>query len=76
MQKRSILTKILILVLLALVIPSAFGQVACFPPSCLDSCPIGTYDCTNAWMMSSMDNFYTYMALWWNGYTPLVCCMA
>lgn len=76
MQKRSILAKILILVVLAMFIPAAFGQVACYAPMCVDACPAGTYDCTTQWASSSLENFYTYMGMWWNGYTPLVCCMA
>lgn len=76
MQKRSVLTKIIILVMLALIVPAAFGQnVACWSPACVDSCPAGTYDCTTDWAMTSWDNFYTLMGMYMNGITPLVCCM-
>jgi hypothetical protein len=78
MQKRSVLTKIIILVLLAFIIPSAFadGSVACYSPVCTESCPVGTVDCTNSWGMLSWDNFYTLLGMYMNGISPLVCCFA
>ena len=75
MQKRSVLNTILVLVLLALIIPAMSGETLyCWPPTCIDSCPDGTYDCTASWAISSWSTFYAYMGLWWNGYTSLVCC--
>lgn len=75
MQKRSVLSKILILVVLALIVPSMFAQdVACLAPYCVNHCPAGTHDCTNWWMTASWDNFYLALGMIYMGYTPIACC--
>jgi hypothetical protein len=75
MQKRSVLSKFLIVLVLALFVSSMSAQqVTCTAPVCVGSCPAGTHDCTNSWMMACWENFYTYWGMVYSGYEPLVCC--
>ena len=77
MQKRSVLVKIMILVMLAIAVPaisSAAGDVACEFPYCQGACPANTYDCTSEWIYASWDNFQAALAVWYSGYSLLICC--
>lgn len=76
MNKRSALLKILIIVIIALVLPSMMSAMnpACEPPYCQGACPSGTWDCTEDWIWSSWSNLQTACALWYAGYSILVCC--
>ncbi|MEI9815404.1 MAG: hypothetical protein WDO18_23355 [Acidobacteriota bacterium] len=74
MKKRSALTKILAIVLLALLIPSTFGTAVCWTPVCTN-CPPDTYDCTWSYMTETWENFYTLLGYWYLGYSVVVCCI-
>ena len=75
MQKRSVLVKILVLVLIAIAIPAMLSATpSCEPPYCQGACPDNTYDCTEGWLMASWSNFQTALGLWFMGYSILICC--
>ncbi len=76
MNKRSVLVKILLPVMLTLVLPAMLsaGDPVCEPPYCQGACPDSSYDCTQDWIWSSWSNFQTACALWYSGYNILICC--
>ena len=76
MGKRSVLAKILVVVILALVVPAIAGalDVACQPGYYSSACPSGTYDCTSDWAWQSWSNFEFMLAAWYSGYAVLICC--
>lgn len=76
MEKRSILIKILVFVLIAALAPMVLSaqEPYCGPNNCQGDCPTGTYDCTQGWMYESFDNFVTCCMLWAAGYSVLICC--
>lgn len=76
MPKTSFLTKLVVLVMIATLLPvAAFaGSYACDPNSCPPSCPSGTYDCTWDWITASYDNFMVATMMMAAGYTVVACC--
>ncbi|MFM2124362.1 MAG: hypothetical protein RL328_813 [Acidobacteriota bacterium] len=76
MGKRSVLAKLLLVVAIALILPSMLGalDVACEPAYCQSACPAGQYDCTTDWVFDSWANFQTACATWYAGYSLLICC--
>ena len=76
MKKRSVLAKMMVIVMLALVVPTISSgiQVACDMGSCQGTCPSGTYDCTQDWIYDSWSNFQTYLTYWYLGWNLTACC--
>ena len=76
MPKTSFLTKLVVLVMIAAILPFAASaqNYVCVPGSCPTSCPPGTSDCTSQWMTASYDNFMLAMYIWASGYTITACC--
>ncbi len=76
MPKTSFLTKLVLVVMIAAIVPFAASaqEYMCAPGSCTQYCPPGTYDCTSQWMGASYDNFMIAMYMWASGYTVTACC--
>jgi hypothetical protein len=76
MEKRSILAKLLVLVLIAALAPMVLSANTpyCAPPNCQGDCPEGTWDCTQGWLYESWENFQMAVFLWLHGYSVLACC--
>lgn len=72
MPKKSILPKIVFLVLIALIAPNVTtaSSAVCEPPYC-GPCEGMQYDCTSWWVWN---NWQTALFLWYNGYTVVACC--